>query len=219
MDIFALMQERHSVRKYLDKPIEKEKAERLQKEIDNINSQTGLNFQLMLNEPKAFEGSMANYGSFKNCKNYFALSAENGRNEDVGFYGEKLVLLAQELGLNTCWVAMTYSKSKVPVKLNKGEKLHIVIALGYGETQGTARKSKSIEELCTVKGDMPQWFKKGMECAVLAPTAMNQQKFHFTLNSNKVKAKSMLSPYAKTDLEIVKCHFELGAGSENFEWE
>ncbi len=219
MDIFEAIQTRHSVRRYLDKPIEKEKADRIQEEIDKINSQSGLNIQLMLNEPKAFDGAMASYGHFKNCKNYFAICSENGRNEEIGYHAQKLVLLAQMLGLNTCWVALTYSKNKVPVKLNKGEKLQIVISLGYGETQGKSRPSKSIDELCSVDAEMPDWFKKGMEFATLAPTAVNQQKFHFTLNGNKVKAKSQFGPYSKMDLGIVKLHFELGAGKENFEWE
>ena len=52
--------------------------------------------------------------------------------EKCGYYGERLVLKAQQLGLNTCWVAMTYSKVKTAFTVNSGEKLFIVISLGYG---------------------------------------------------------------------------------------
>lgn len=99
-----------------------------------------------------------------------------------------------------------------------GEKLCCVIALGYGETQGVAHKSKPIEQLCRVKGDMPDWFKRGMEAVVLAPTAMNQQKFLISLDGNKVNAKALTAFYSKLDLGIVKYHFEVGAGKENFEY-
>ena len=46
---------------------------------------------------------------------------------------KKIVLYAQTLGLNTCWVALTYSKRKVKIRLEKGEKLCLVIAVGYGD--------------------------------------------------------------------------------------
>ena len=65
---------------------------------------------------------------------------------------------------------------------------------------------------------MPVWFKKGMEAALLAPTAMNQQKFHFTLDGNVVTAKAGLGFYTKLDLGIVKCHFEIGAQGGDWKW-
>ena len=66
---------------------------------------------------------------------------------------------------------------------------------------------------------MPEWFAAGMDAVLTAPTAMNQQKFHFTLvDDNKVKAKALFGPYAKMDLGIAKYHFELGAGGHEFEW-
>ena len=99
-----------------------------------------------------------------------------------------------------------------------GEKLCCVIALGYGETQGVAHKSKPIEQLCRVKGDMPDWFKRGMEAALLAPTSLNQQKFFFTLEGNTVTAKAGLGFYTKLDLGIVKAHFEMGAQDAAWQW-
>jgi hypothetical protein len=68
---------------------------------------------------------------------------------------------------------------------------------------------------------MPEWFRRGMEAALLAPTAVNQQKFEFILHEgNRVEAKAKFSfiGYAALDLGIVKCHFEIGAGEEYFSW-
>ena len=219
MTIYEAMNERHSVRKYTDRPIEAEKIAALNEEIEKINAESGLNIELILDEPKAFSGMLARYGHFSGCTNYFCISAPDGRDEDVGYFGEKLVLMAQTLGLNTCWVVLTYSKRAVPAKLREGEKVQAVIALGYGEHCGRAHKNKPMEALCACDGEMPEWFKNAMEAAMTAPTAINQQAFKFTLiGENKVKAEATGARYAKMDLGIVKYHFELGAGNTEFEW-
>ncbi len=209
---------RHSVRKYADKQIPADIRNKLQTETDEINKTSGLNIQLVFDEPEAFGGGMAKYGDFENCKNYIAVVGKKGDEEKSGYYGEKLVLLAQQLGLNTCWVALTFSKSKTAYTSAKGEKLLIVIALGYGKTQGHERKTKTIDELSRVDGEMPEWFENAMKAVQLAPTAINQQKFIFTLNGKNVEAKALLGFYSKIDLGIAKCHFEIGAGDADFNW-
>ena len=219
MTLYEAIFERHSVRKYKDTPIEPEKAAVLQEKIDEINQKTGLDISLCLDEPEAFMANKPSYGSFAGCRNYFVLAAGKGRDEDIGYYGEELVLLSQTLGLNTCWVALTFEKNKVPAKLKEGEKIYDVIALGYGQSQGVPHKSKPAEKLYRAKGDVPEWFKKGMEAAALAPTAINQQRFIISYDNGKVSAKALLGPCSKTDLGIVKYHFELGAGKDNTIWE
>ena len=112
--------------------------------------------------------------------------------------------------MNTCWVAMTHGKSAAEIK--KGGKLACIIALGYGVTQGAAHTNKSLEQLCNCASDMPDWFSKGMEAALLAPTAMNQQKFFITLENGKVSARAGKGFYTRMDLGIVKYHFEAATG-------
>ncbi len=209
---------RHSVRKYTDKKIDTETRKALQAEVETLNRESGLNIQLVFDEPEAFGGGMAKYGDFENCTNYIAVVGKRGDDEKGGYYGEKLVLRAQQLGLNTCWVALTFSKSKAVYKVEKGEKLIIVIALGYGKTQGHPRKTKSIDELSRVEGTSPEWFKNAMQAVQLAPTAVNQQKFLFTLKGSQVEAKALLGVCSKIDLGIAKCHFEIGAGNADFSW-
>lgn len=128
------------------------------------------------------------------------------------------MLFAQQLGLNTCWVAMTYRKVPDAFEVADGEKLCLVISLGYGKTQGVPHKSKPASKVARGKTPIPDWFRRGVKAALLAPTAMNQQKFVFTLDGNKVSAKAGLGFYTKIDLGIAKYHFELGAGKENFNW-
>ena len=220
MNVMEAMTARHSVRQYEDKAIEPEKLAALEQEITACNQEGGLHIQLVKDEPRAFYGFMAHYGKFSGVRNYIALIGPKGADldEKCGYYSERLVLLAQMLGLNTCWVAMTYSKIRTAFTVNAGEKLCVVIALGYGKTQGVAHKSKTFEEVAQVSGEVPAWFRSGVEAALLAPTAMNQQKFQLTLNGDQLTAKAGTAFYSKVDLGIVKYHFELGAGKENFSW-
>lgn len=214
------IQARHSVRQYLDKPLTAEEIAMLTREVNTCNQEGGLHIQLVTNEPKAFAGFMARYGRFSGVANYLALIGTKGPDleERCGYYGERLVLKAQEMGLNTCWVGLTYSKVKTAYTVGGGEKLCAVIALGYGKTQGVPHKSKPMSEVAKVAGAMPEWFKTGMDAVLLAPTAMNQQKFVFTLADGQVKAQAGSGFYTKMDLGIAKYHFEMGAGKENFQW-
>ena len=220
MDLLQAMRERHSVRVYTPQPIEGEVLQNLKQYIDQCNRESGLHIQLILNEPQAFSGRMAHYGKFSGVRNYIALVGNKGANldEKLGYFGEKIVLMAQTLGLNTCWVALTYSKSKAAHTLDKNEKCVLVIAIGYGATAGTAHRGKTAEQVMRAAENPPQWFQNGINAALLAPTAMNQQKFTFSLNGKKVTAKAGTGFYTKVDLGIAKAHFELGAGKENFTW-
>lgn len=220
MELLEVIKERHSVRSYTDKKIEQDKIKQLQDMIDICNRESGLHMQLVTEEPKAFDGLMDHYGKFSGVVNYIAIVGKKGSDvqEKCGYYGEKLVLLAGQLGLNTCWVAMTFKKVSGAFKVESGEKLHLVIAIGYGVTQGVSHKVKSPSEVSVVNGKMPEWFKNGVEAALLAPTAMNQQKFTLTLDGNQVSAKAGIGFYSKIDLGIVKYHFEIGAGTDNFSW-
>lgn len=215
MEILEIMQQRHSVRQYTDRAIEPEKRAVLDALIQEINRKAGLSVQIIYDDPKCFDSFMAHYGKFAGVCNYIALVGKKapGLDETLGYYGEELVLKAQELGLNTCWVALTHGKSKAAV--GRGEKEVCLIALGYGVTQGVEHKSRPMQELCTCGEPMPEWFRCGMNAAMLAPTAMNQQKFRFELlPDGTVKAACGSGFYTKLDLGIVKYHFEAVTGKK-----
>jgi hypothetical protein len=129
------------------------------------------------------------------------------------------------LGLNTCWVGVSYSKIPGTYELADDEKISCYISLGYGQTQGVGHKIKTIEQVSNATDLTPLWFRKGVQAALLAPTAVNQQKFYFEYmgvenNIHKVLAKKGFSMigYTQLDLGIAKYHFEIGAGKENFIW-
>jgi len=227
MELLEAIKMRHSVRSYTDKKIEGEVLDRLRETIDECNKSSGLHIQLCLNEPNAFAPNiitnmMARYGKFDNVKNYIALvgKKDDSLDEKCGYYGEKIVLKAQQLGLNTCWVAVTFNKgkSKNAISVKPGEKRLMVIAIGYGSTAGVSHKMKSIEELSKVNGKMTAWFRNGVEAAKLAPTAMNQQKFRFELAGDTIRLLPGSGMYTKVDAGIAKYHFEIGAGDTKWKW-
>lgn len=215
---------RHSVRQYLKKPIEAEKTEAIQECLNRCNREGGVHFQLIANEPKAFTSILAKYGKFENVNNYIAIVAPKGNKGSVtaGYYGEKVVLLLQTLGLNSCWVGASYKKVKEAYSIEEGEELKSVISFGYGMTQGTQHpQKKSFTDVAQAQEPVPEWFKKGVEAALLAPTAVNQQKFKFILHPGAlVEARAMFSMvgYTLIDLGIAKYHFELAAGKDIFTW-
>ena len=221
MDIKEAITQRHSVRQFKDLPIKSEDKEQLEALIKECNAESGLNIQLILDDSECFDTFLAHYGKFKNVKNYIALvgkkSIEN-LDEKCGYWGQKSVLAAQILGLNTCWVAGTYGKGKCKANLTAGEKIVCVIALGYGETNGVPHKSKPVSKLCNIpESDLqntPVWFKEGLEAAILAPTALNQQKFIVSLNGDDPVIKSKGGPLTQLDLGIVKYNFEAASGQK-----
>lgn len=226
MTLLEAVSARHSVRKYIDKELSADIIAALQDKIAECNKVGNLNIQLVQNETRAFTG-MLSYGQFSGVKNYLVMVGKKSTDLDerVGYYGEHLVLYAQTLGLNTCWVGLSYRKVPEAYNIGKDEKLVCMIALGYGETQGFSHKIKSIEEVSNASDITPSWFKKGVEAALLAPTAVNQQKFSFEYvgtsnNRHQIRAKKGFSMigYTKMDLGIAKYHFEIGAGEVNFDW-
>lgn len=213
IEALELMKQRHSVRQYVDRPIEAEKRAILDDIIATINWERGLHIQAFYEEPHCFNSMMAHYGKFTGVRNYIALVGEKSASleETLGYCGEQIVLKAQELGLNTCWVAMTHGKSKA--EIGRNEKQVCLISLGYGVSAGAPRKSKAPSDVCNYSEKMPEWFLNGIEAALLAPTAMNQQKFFFELKADgEVKATCGRGFYTKLDLGIVKLHFEIGSG-------
>ena len=215
MDIIEAMEARHSVRQYQDKAISPEHTEALQKEINACNEESGLRIQLISDDPDCFNSLWAHYGKFKNARHYLAFVGKDEplALEKCGYYGERLVLFAQQLGLNTCWVAGSYKKKNCSAEVSDYEKIFCVISIGYGENQGKKHRSKAPEKLYDLKGaEMPDWFRRGLQAAILAPTAINQQQFLLVLDGEEAKAVRKPGPFSRIDIGIVAYHFEAASG-------
>ena len=205
------IQARHSVRNYLDQKIEQEKIDKLSQMIEKCNEEGKLHLQLCVDAGNTYNRLLNKAMGLGSAPSVIAGIGpdDDTLEERIGYYGQKIVLYAQQLGLNTCW-AGTFNKKGVPAKVSEDERLVITIAIGYGATQGKERKSKKAEQVATANN--PEWFAYGVEMALLAPTAINQQQFEISLASDgTVSFQDKGGPYSKVDLGIVKYHFEVGA--------
>ena len=216
------IRERHSVRAYKDDVIEQPIRDQLDAKVKQLSEESGLTFRIVYDDEKGFDSALAHYGRFRNVRNYILIAASGKEDVDekCGYYGEKLVILAQQLGLNTCWAALTFNKKEVKKHLAEGERLIIVISLGYGQSQGVQHRNKAIEKLVELKADDPQWYKDGVEAALQAPTAVNQQRFRVSREGDAVSILPQgRGALVSLDLGIVKSNFEMAAGRENFHWQ
>lgn len=214
--LIRAIRERHSVRSYQNRPIEADTAAELNAFIEECNHESGLHFQFLPDAGKTFSRFINRASGLGSAPSVIACVGPDNADleEKIGYYGEKIVIFAQLLGLNTCWVGM-FSEKNTPAKIGPGERLAIVIAVGYGTAPGKPRKSKTADKVAVYAGtgSMPDWFKEGVELALLAPTAINQQKFEIRLDEDgTVTFTDKKGPYSKIDLGIIKYHFEVGAG-------
>ena len=205
---------RHSVRAYTKRPIDGEILNLLENEIRAVNERSGLSIRLVLNDPNAVKGLWASYGAFENADNYLMLA---GPDTDelfplCGYWGERLVLLAETLGLSTCWIAGSYKKKNVKKLLNDGEALAAIVSIGYAAKPGKPHRSKTYEQVTETVGPVPDWFFAGVEAALSAPTALNQQRFRITLRDGEPSIRALAGPYARIDVGIVQYHFEIASG-------
>lgn len=223
------LRERHSVRKYTDRELAPETEKKLRDRIDTLNKDGGLRMQLVTNERKAFKGGLFTYGKFTGVANYVLIIGTRSESLDyrAGYYGEKLVVYAQQLGLRTCWVGLTYKKIPGTFTLRDEERVVCCIAIGYGADDGVRHKMKRADQISNISTETPRWFEAGVQAALLSPTAVNQMKFRFDYllplehgGKGRVKPEKGFSlvGYTKIDLGIGMCDFEIGAGKENFEW-
>lgn len=212
-DIEAILA-RHSVRNYLEKRIEPEKVRLIKEKVDELNKEGNLHLQFIEDAGDTYNRLLNKAMGLASAPSVIACVGKDTKDleQRVGYYGEKLVLFAQTLGLNTCW-AGTFNRKKIAAEVLDGERLVISIAIGYGKNQGNPHKSKDISQLCEAPGSRPEWFDKGMEMALLAPTAINQQRFLIKLKDDEtIEFVDKGGPFSQVDLGIVRRHFEIGAG-------
>lgn len=213
------MRARHTVRKFDGTPLSDSEKSTLKSRVDELNKQLNLSIALVESEktPVNFMGKVILGGEGVNT--YFVLAADDrdGIDEMLGYAGSDLCLYAQMNGLNTWWMAGTFNRKYVEGFVS-GKKIVSIIAVGHGKTQGVPHKSKDKDQVSSYSGEAPEWFKNGIEAALLAPTALNKQAFTITGEGNKVNLTYKSGPMSGIDKGIVKHHFELGAGKENFEW-
>ncbi len=220
MTIQEAIRQRHTVRKFSDKPIPEEIVALLNERVQEDNGAHRLAISLVTGNSDALAG-WARVLISKGVNNYFILAGADAPDLDerLGYCGADLMLYAQTLGLNTWWIGGMVSKKGVDKNLADASlKVNGIIVVGYGLTQGVPHKSKAASEISRYDGPEPQWYTDGVEALLLAPTALNRQAYQVSGRDGKVSLQCTNGSFAGIDLGIGKYHFEVGAGRENFEW-
>lgn len=232
-EYLSAMKKRCSRRKYRNTPIEPQHLKALEANINTYNEISGLKMKLMIGKGgELFDGFQKSYGLFAGVRNYIALIGGReapDRREKEGRFGEKLVLEATAMGLDTCWVGTSYDKKAAESLCGENEVLDCVIAIGYSDEKhslkerimeyGMHRQNKAKESLMEVEEPAPEWFLRGMDAVYLAPTARNLRPFIFKYKNGQVTASlTAQTDAAMIDLGIAKLHFELGAGGGSWEY-
>lgn len=216
---------RHSVREYDGKPLSRAELDALGAVVEECARESGLDIQLVGDNPEVFN-VIARFGLIRGCRTHVAFVVDDAKagdvaaDEAIGYWGQKIVLAAQDMGLNSCWCALC-SRKKSRAVVAPGKKIRLIIAVGHGKTQGFSRKTKSVEALSSVEcAKAPAWFAAAMEAAQLAPTAMNNQNFKITLLSDgkTVRIDAPQSGLNVIDEGIVRCNFEIAANEAGADW-
>ncbi len=220
MTIQEAMRTRHTVRRYTNRKLPGEVLKQLHERVRKNNAEHGLAMSLVTENSDAFGPALRLFLA-KGVRNYVILAGKEGPglDERLGYCGADVMLFAQTLGLNSWWVGGTYrrrglQKNAAP----EAEKILGLLAVGYGATQGVPHKSKRPEDIASYRGEAPEWFSRGVEAVLLAPTALNRQAFALQGEGRRVSMRCDSGVFSGVDLGIGKYHFEMGAGRENFDW-
>lgn len=181
------------------------------------------------------------YGVVKNAPAAFVFVGKEGQEEHVGYTGECAVLEATRLGLNTCWIGLTYNKkvaSSLPYTNPLGnEKIMAVSPVGYALEKKTliekamgslagSRTRKELKELCPQLAEKPElfatwplWLQAALQAARLAPSALNSQTWRFVWQDDALtisfseggNTKTLPFPKRRLDCGIAMAHIELTA--------
>ena len=220
MPTMHTIRSRHSVRQYENRPVEGETLRAIEEMVESAQKSSGLDIQLIQNNPEAFN-VFASFGLIKGARTLIAFVAD-GRTQDrsIGYWGQRLVLELQDLGLNTCWAAI-FSKRKCRAKVAEGKSIRVVIALGYGTTNGHDRPTKEANQVSRVEADhAPEWFFQVVEAAQLAPTGMNRQDFTVVLkpDGRSIEVECSGTGLSSIDAGIVMANIEVAANEEAADW-
>jgi nitroreductase len=141
-----LIAERFSSRTYVPEPIGPDLLEPL---VDSLRARvagpfgTRARFVLIVaseQEPDLLKG-LGTYGFIKGATGFIAGAVQRGPKdmEDYGYLLEQIVLSATELGLGTCWLGGTFTKSAFAdrLRLTPDETMPAIVAVGHIDATAT----------------------------------------------------------------------------------
>ena len=120
------IKQRHSVRQYKPDRIEDDKVALIKAKIHELNAEGNLHLQFIEDADKTYNKLFNKVAGLGSAPSVIACVGKDtpGLDQRVGYYGEKLVLYAQTLGLNTCWTG-TFNRKNITADISEGERLVI----------------------------------------------------------------------------------------------
>lgn len=233
---------RHSTRGYRNEQLSESDREKIEKTKELLNG-TLQNVRIETvygaGQSKQAFSLIGGYGTIKDAPAFAAFIAEQNdadAYEKSGFLGEAFILEMTAAGFATCWVSGTYNKGKLEklLSLKANETLLAVTPMGYAaEKKGPMERftrfyskgaqRKPIDKICRDFEKMPVWAKKCVECARIAPSAINAQPWFFEfsdgLKLRKPANNGLMQP--ALDLGICMLHVAIAAHvqGEIHQWE
>lgn len=240
--VIDIIKTRISTRTYNGRALENEDFEKLNAYINEVNKEIKIKarFKIISNLGTSKEESkkLGTYGFIQGANSYIIGIMDKDFNDALkfGYVFENIILYATDLGIQTCWLGGTFSKSDFEKisGLNENEFIPIITPVGYKSEkkrvfETTMRKTigadkrKPWNELFFNKdidpldeNDVPK-FRLALEMVRLGPSASNKQPwriirdentFHFYISRTKGYG---IAGYdlQKNDLGIAMCHFDL----------
>lgn len=206
-------------------------------------------FRLIKAKPPGQNKVPGTYGMIRGASDFLVGSVKPSARamEDFGYLFEKIILLATDLGLGTCWMGGTFSRTSYAEQANVSsdmivpaispvgycaEKRHVVDSVTRVIAGSKRRKdwatlffNRNFNEPLSEKeaGE----YREALEMVRLGPSASNNQPWravkddkglHFYLKRSPGYAKLFEAmDLQKVDLGIAMCHFELAAAESGLD--
>jgi len=249
--ITETIQRRYSCRHYKKQPLQDDQLHKLRDFIESLapgpfNSQIRFDLIAATVEDRNALSGFGTYGFIKNTP-AFIIGASNPSDyhlEDYGYLLERIILYATSLGLGTCWLGGTFSKSRFAkqIELRQDEQMPAVAAIGeianpnqkrQGLVSQLARAHKrlpwqelffnftvGVPLLPTEAGD----YATPLEMVRLAPSASNKQPWRVVSNNEAWRFYLHRTPGYRNDpikwiLQLCDLQrVDMGIAMGHFEW-
>lgn len=235
MNYKKLISSRKSVREFKNKDIEQKYFNEIERYINNSKKllpQISVEIKIFNNED-GYEklNKIAGYNGYMiEAPNYVIILSDvkKGYIENSGYIGERLMLKARDLGIDSCWITFKDSNSiKNKLDILSDKEVTAIIALGYEDNKNIKNKSVSdrlsVEEIVY----MNEWGKNisitdleerglldAFNYARMSPSNLNRQPWRFIIDGGNiilaVKKDEFTSDYELSiDTGIVMLYFSL----------
>jgi hypothetical protein len=148
-----VIRQRFSCRTYFEKPIEEYKRQRLTEFITAtgtgpLGTPVRIKLVAATEQDRSSLKGLGTYGIIRGATGFIIGAVRQSKNnlEDYGYLMERIILYATDIGLGTCWLGGTFTRSRFAKKISAagGETVPAVASIGYiaegGRSVVTMRK-------------------------------------------------------------------------------